>query len=95
MVAPDAEASPALPPGVGSEWWAGVRRSLNPPGLDPLATRHRWEADSNQDFANFGASVGTAGDVNGDGYDNAIVGAYLYDNGQISEGAVFVYRSQA
>lgn len=43
----------------------------------------------------FGNSVSTAGDVNGDGYDDVIVGAYLYDNGQIDEGAAFVYHGSA
>ncbi|NTV46319.1 MAG: T9SS type A sorting domain-containing protein, partial [Chlorobiales bacterium] len=44
---------------------------------------------------NFGYSVGTAGDVNGDGYSDVIVGAPYYDNGQIDEGASFVYYGGA
>jgi hypothetical protein len=36
----------------------------------------------------FGRSVGTAGDVNGDGYDDVIVGAQAYDR---STGRVYVY----
>jgi hypothetical protein len=36
-----------------------------------------------------------AGDVNGDGYSDVIVGAYLYDNGQTDEGAAFVYHGSA
>lgn len=39
----------------------------------------------------FGLSVGTAGDVNGDGYSDVIVGAHRYDNGQTDEGRAFVY----
>jgi FG-GAP repeat len=35
--------------------------------------------------------VGTAGDVNGDGLDEVIIGSYRYDRGQTDEGAVFVY----
>jgi hypothetical protein len=51
--------------------------------------------ESNQEFAMFGNSVAGAGDVNGDGYSDLIVGAYLYDNGQNSEGAAFVYHGSA
>ncbi len=47
--------------------------------------------ESNQVGALFGASVAGAGDVNGDGFADVIVGAYLYDNGQTDEGAAFVY----
>lgn len=39
----------------------------------------------------FGCSVSTAGDVNGDGYSDVIVGARLASNGQVSEGLAYVY----
>jgi hypothetical protein len=42
-----------------------------------------------------GYSVAGAGDVNGDGYSDVIVGAKSYDNGQSDEGAVFVYYGNA
>ena len=51
--------------------------------------------ESNQVNARMGVSVATAGDVNGDGYSDVIVGAYLYDNGQTDEGAAFVYHGSA
>ena len=51
-----------------------------------------WAAESDQDLAHFGQSVGTAGDVNGDGYSDVIVGAPLYDNGEFTEGRAFVYH---
>lgn len=51
--------------------------------------------ECNQIGANLGISVASAGDVNGDGYSDVIVGAYLYDNGQNNEGAAFVYHGSA
>ena len=54
-----------------------------------------WTAESDQAGAHFGYSVATAGDVNGDGYSDVIVGAPDYDNGQIDEGRAFVYYGSA
>jgi hypothetical protein len=50
-----------------------------------------WHADSDQAGAQFGASVGTAGDINCDGYSDVIVGAPMWDNGQTNEGGAWVY----
>jgi hypothetical protein len=54
-----------------------------------------WELESNQDDARYGNSVSTAGDVNGDGFSDVIVGSVGFDNGQSNEGAVFVYFGSA
>ncbi len=40
----------------------------------------------------FGCSVSTAGDVNGDGFSDIIVGARAYSNGQAAEGVAFVFH---
>jgi hypothetical protein len=50
-----------------------------------------WTAESNQAFAEFGSSVSKAGDVNDDGYSDVVIGASMYDNGQVNEGRVYVY----
>ena len=60
-----------------------------------LSSSANWTAESNQVDAIFGISVASAGDVNSDGYSDVIVGAYDYDNGQVNEGAAFVYRGSA
>ena len=65
--------------------------ALYPVTIDPLAATPAWTAESDQTGTEFGYSVGTAGDVNGDGYSDVIVGAYGYDNGQVHEGRAYVY----
>ncbi len=53
------------------------------------ATRIRVEGD--QLFARLGIGVAPAGDVNGDGYADVLVGAWFYDAGEANEGAAFVF----
>ena len=60
-----------------------------------LSTTPNWTAEGDQEYANFGNSVSAAGDVNGDGYDDVIIGAYYYDNGESNEGQAFVYHGSA
>jgi hypothetical protein len=62
---------------------------------DGLSLIPNWVGDSNQANANYGVSVGTAGDVNRDGFDDVIVGAHTYDNGHENEGAAAVYHGSA
>ena len=53
------------------------------------------QLEANQAAARFGRSVSDAGDVNGDGYADVIVGTYLYDAGGTNEGAAFVFHGSA
>lgn len=64
-------------------------------GATGLATTPAWRAESNQASAHLGAAVAPAGDVNGDGYGDVIVGAPNYDNGETDEGAAFVWLGSA
>ena len=63
---------------------AGVSMSSASEGdvAAPLRPHASWKAEGDQLDAWFGHSVGTAGDVNGDGYDDVIVGADHYSYGQ-------------
>ena len=47
--------------------------------------------EGNQFGAQFGISVALAGDINGDNYSDLIVGANEFDQGQLNEGAAFVF----
>jgi hypothetical protein len=69
--------------------------AVYPLTVDPTLTGPAWTAESNQSNAYFGSCVATAGDVNGDGYSDVIVGARLFDNGQTNEGRAFVYLGSA
>ncbi len=67
------------------------RNASYPITIDPLLTSPAWAVEGDQVDAQFGWSVATAGDVNGDGFSDVIVGARFYDNGQFLEGRAFVY----
>jgi hypothetical protein len=57
-----------------------------------IITTTSWIAEGNLANALFGSSVSAAGDVNGDGYGDVIIGAPGYANGQAQEGRAYVYH---
>ena len=51
-----------------------------------------WTASGGQSGARFGASLASAGDMNHDGYDDVLIGAPGYGNGEVNEGRVYLYH---
>ena len=72
-----------------------AQNATYPITIDPISTTATTQLESNQANAYFGWCVASAGDVNGDGYSDVIVGAWGYDNGQTDEGAAFIYHGSS
>ena len=60
-------------------------------GPDGLSTTADWSAYGGQTGSSFGLRASTAGDVNGDGYSDVVIGADAYDHGEVDEGAAFLF----
>ncbi|MCZ7583394.1 MAG: integrin alpha [Deltaproteobacteria bacterium] len=70
--------------------------AIYPVTIDPvISSPASWQASGPSASAGLGASVSTAGDVNGDGFADLAVGAPGFDNGLGGEGAVFVFHGSA
>ncbi|MEZ5013299.1 MAG: FG-GAP-like repeat-containing protein [Chitinophagales bacterium] len=54
-----------------------------------------WTFESNQIGGRAGYSIATKGDFNGDGYNDLLIGAPFFDNGEVDEGVVFVFYGTA
>lgn len=60
-------------------------------GPDGLATTPHWLVEGDVESGEFGYSVATAGDVNGDGISDVVVGARRMGDSHPGEGFVFLY----
>ena len=51
--------------------------------------------EGNQASCYFGSTIAAAGDLNNDGFDDVLISAVTYDNGEVNEGMVFIYYGNA
>jgi hypothetical protein len=58
-----------------------------------LSLSSGWQQEGNREDATFGTAVASAGDVDGDGWSDVIIGAPRWTNTQLQEGKAFVYLS--
>ncbi|MCK4579056.1 MAG: FG-GAP repeat protein, partial [Candidatus Marinimicrobia bacterium] len=88
--APDYDAGPT-DSGSVYLWFGGTNVDT---GLGPSGTWYNanWVGTGDQGHSHFGYSVGTAGDVNGDGISDLIVGAPYYDDGVENSGRAYVWH---
>ncbi|MBU1747549.1 MAG: integrin alpha, partial [Chloroflexi bacterium] len=88
-LAKPADRGSAAPPIVGAgateDWWAAaqahIEKDLNLSKAMGISTTPDWSVIGQTNNDKFGYSVASAGDVNGDGYADVIVGAYGYQGG--------------
>ncbi|HMQ75861.1 MAG TPA: integrin alpha [Flavobacteriales bacterium] len=59
--------------------------------IDPVSSSPALVLSSPVTGADYGTAVATAGDLNGDGYSDLVIGAPLANNGQTNEGVVYVH----
>jgi len=60
-----------------------------------INTASAWTGESNQAEAYYGENASWAGDVNGDGYADVIIGCDYFDNGHTDEGRAYIYHGSA
>jgi hypothetical protein len=69
--------------------------AVYPVTIDPVIGGVAWAFDGDQDDAWLGWALASAGDVNGDGYDDVIIGVPQYDTLVTDGGAAFVFHGSA
>lgn len=66
------------------------------PGSDQgMSAEAAWQAESDLDSTYFGARLACAGDVNGDGMDDILIGAYSYSDTLYRRGQAYMYYGRA
>ena len=96
LVATDANAR-ALPArmeadALGLALVVDVAGAVFPVEIDPLLTTTTWTAEGVTADSSYGWTAAAAGDVNGDGVSDVVIGARDYGSGSSDEGRVYVYH---
>ncbi|MBP7669010.1 MAG: FG-GAP repeat protein [Candidatus Eisenbacteria bacterium] len=86
---------PSATPTEGVSLICDASQSARPAPARDVGDTPMWHTTGTAAGDYFGISVATAGDVNGDGYSDFIVGARDYTNSQTDEGAAFLYLGSA
>lgn len=84
-----------LPSDHGVTLEVNTQGAVYPVTVDPLLSNAAWSAESNQARAYFGDSVGNAGDVNNDGFEDVLVGAPYFDTPTADAGRAYLYLGSA
>lgn len=66
-------------------------QAVYPVTIDPVSASPVLVLSSPITGADYGTAVATAGDLNGDGYSDLVIGAPMATNGQTNEGVVYVH----
>ena len=76
-------------------WLNTARPTQSSPSQVETTILPQWFFESDQSAASLGYAVSNAGDVNGDGYEDILVGAPKYNGGTYKAGTVFAFYGSA
>lgn len=79
---------------INDNGWRG-RAYLFPGSAEGMSAEPTWIVEATTPGTSFGSGVAVAGDINGDGFDDVVVGDRTFDGRFFDSGALFVYFGSA